>query len=118
MARRRYDTQHQPPDVDLVTVAHRLVVERELCAGRCDDLRSSGVRQLRGAGDEVSVQMGFGGDADAKAAPAGGVQIRTRITAGIDDQRRPIAQRHQPARVAQSLVADRNDLQHGHSLIK
>jgi hypothetical protein len=84
------------------------MVELEAPGPGGDDARAAG-GQLAAAGDEVGVQVGLDRMRDGQPAPAGQVQVRGGVPAGVDHHRTPVAQLDQVGAVAQALVDDRVD---------
>jgi len=112
VARRGQHPKGEAAEVDLVAVAHGRVRRRQVRGARRQDRGAGQVREFTTAGHEVGVQMRLGHDSDPKPAPLRRRERGPRIASGIDHQSSSVAQIHQPAGVAQPLVADAHDIDH------
>ena len=64
--------------------------------------------KLSGAGEEVGVQVGVGGEGHPKVPLLGGRPHRAEVAAGIHDQGAAIAEVDQVGAVAQTLIDQRH----------
>jgi len=71
MPRRGPGPQCQSAQVHLVPVGQSPVLPNSPLGGGGEDLRAVGHGQLPGAGQEVRVQVGVGGERDPQPVPAG-----------------------------------------------
>jgi hypothetical protein len=102
--------QRQPAQVDLVAVAQALVREGPVPGGGGQHRGAVVVRELHGAGEEVGVQVGVGGEGHRQPVPLGGGPQGPQVPARVDGQRPAVAQVDEVGAVAQSLVDERNQV--------
>src|SRR5207302_1734159 len=107
--RRRQRAQRQPSEVEFLTIVETAVRERALALRRRQDLRTV-CSKLPAAGEEVGMQMRVGCERDIQLMAPRGLNVWSRITRRIDDQRPAITEIDEVRAVAESLVDEGVDV--------
>ena len=97
-------------EIDVVTISEPSIWCLEFCRARCQD-GCAQRRQFASAGNEIGMEMGFGGEGDIESEPLSDAEIWRWIAAWIDHQRPAIPERENIRLVSQALVQYRHDCQ-------
>ena len=102
--------QPQAAEIGLVSVAQSGVVEVAAAGGGCQHRRGVRRRELAGAGEEVGMEVGVGGERDPQPAGRECVAHRAQVTARVHRERAAVAEVDEIRRVAQALVHEGDEL--------
>lgn len=89
---RGHRPQHQPSQIDLVSVGQAPVRERAVPGGRGQHRGAGVVGELDGAGHEIGVQVRIGRVRDGQPAAVRGRVQRRQVAGGVHGQRAAVAE--------------------------
>ena len=104
---RGHSSKHQSAQVDLVAVDEASMPELPVPGCRGEHLGAIVMGQLHRPGEEVSVQVGVGNEADAQSGLLGSRPHEAQVPRRVDHQRPTVTEVEHVAGVAQSVVDHR-----------